>query len=48
MQNTLQFILGKRSLDEWDAYVAELEGKNMSAYINLINNAYERYKQQHG
>ncbi|MBX6385027.1 MAG: extracellular solute-binding protein [Microbispora sp.] len=48
MSNTLSFILGKRSFDEWDAYVQELEAKNMSAYINLINNAYERYKKEHG
>ncbi|WP_055478786.1 extracellular solute-binding protein [Sphaerimonospora mesophila] len=47
-QNTLNFILGKRSFDEWDAYVQELEAKNMSAYINLMNNAHERYKKEHG
>ncbi|ETK37830.1 ABC transporter substrate-binding protein [Microbispora sp. ATCC PTA-5024] len=47
-QNTLEFILGKRSFDEWDAYVKELEAKNMSSYINLVNNAYDRYKKEHG
>lgn len=46
--NTLKFILGKRSFDEWDAYVKELEAKNMASYIGLVNNAYERYKKQHG
>ena len=30
-QNTLKFILGQRPLSEWDAYVAELKGKNMDA-----------------
>ncbi|MFC6086018.1 ABC transporter substrate-binding protein [Sphaerisporangium aureirubrum] len=47
-QNTLGFILGKRDLGEWDAYVAELDGKNMTAYVTLVNNAYDRYKKEHG
>ncbi|GGL15734.1 sugar ABC transporter substrate-binding protein [Sphaerisporangium melleum] len=47
-QNSLKFVLGKRDFGEWDAYVAELDGKNMSAYVNLVNGAYERYKKAHG
>jgi putative aldouronate transport system substrate-binding protein len=47
-QQTLKFILGERDLSEWDAYVKELEGKNMTAYINLVNTAYERFKKEHG
>ncbi|KAA9373759.1 extracellular solute-binding protein [Microbispora cellulosiformans] len=47
-QNSLQFILGKRDFSEWDAYVQELEAKSMSAYVNLANSAYERYKKEHG
>ncbi|MBE3011967.1 extracellular solute-binding protein [Microbispora sp. NEAU-D428] len=47
-QNMLNFILGKRSFDEWDAYVKELEAKNMSSYVNLVNSAYDRYKKEHG
>ncbi|TMR25321.1 extracellular solute-binding protein [Nonomuraea turkmeniaca] len=47
-QQTLKFILGERDLSEWDAYVKELEGKNMTAYINLVNTAYDRFKKQHG
>ena len=47
-QNTLKFILGKRPLSEWDAYVKELEGKNMTSYIDLVNTAHERFKKQHG
>ncbi|WP_405148210.1 extracellular solute-binding protein [Sphaerisporangium sp. NBC_01403] len=47
-QNTLKFIIGKRDFGDWDAYVSELEGKNMSSYVNLVNNAYERFKKQHG
>ncbi|MET7337601.1 extracellular solute-binding protein [Nonomuraea sp. NPDC005650] len=47
-QQTLKFVLGERDLSEWDAYVKELEGKNMTSYINLVNSAYERFKKDHG
>jgi putative aldouronate transport system substrate-binding protein len=47
-QNTLKFILGKRDLGEWATYVSELDGNNMSSYMNLVNGAYERFKKQHG
>jgi len=42
-QNTAAFILGQRSLDEWDAYVSELEGMNMPQYLELVNAAQQRY-----
>ena len=42
-QGTLQFILGNRDLSEWDAYVAELEGKGMGTYMDLVNKAHDRY-----
>lgn len=38
-QNTAAFILGQRSLDDWDAYVAELESSGMSAYVELVNDS---------
>ncbi|GAA4084107.1 extracellular solute-binding protein [Nonomuraea soli] len=47
-QNTLNFILGKRDLAEWDAYAKELEGKNLAAYVDLINKAHVRFKEKHG
>lgn len=47
-QNTLAFITGQRDLGEWDAYVEELEGQNMTKYIDLVNGAYERYQEEHG
>ncbi|MEU4514987.1 extracellular solute-binding protein [Nonomuraea wenchangensis] len=47
-QQTLKFILGERDLGEWDAYVKELEGKNMTSYVNLVNTAYDRFKKEHG
>jgi len=47
-QNTLRFVLGKRPLSEWDAYVAELKAKNMDQYIGLHNKAYENFKKAGG
>ncbi len=47
-QQTLKFILGARPLSEWDAYVAELKGKNSARYIEVVNAAYNRYKKKHG
>ncbi|SDT26376.1 ABC transporter substrate-binding protein [Actinoplanes derwentensis] len=47
-QNTLKFALGQRPLSEWDAYVKELEGKNSTKYLDIVNKAYERYKKAHG
>ncbi|MBD3943211.1 extracellular solute-binding protein [Microbacterium sp. NEAU-LLC] len=47
-QNTAAFILGQRSLDEWDAYVSELEGMNMTQYIDIVNEAQQRYAEANG
>jgi putative aldouronate transport system substrate-binding protein len=47
-QQTLQFILGKRPLSQWDAYVSELRGKNMDQFVDVVNKAYQAYKQKHG
>jgi putative aldouronate transport system substrate-binding protein len=47
-QQTLKFILGARPLSEWDAYVSELKGKNMTRYVEVVNAAYNRYKKAHG
>lgn len=41
-QNIARFILGQRDLGEWDAYVAELEGMNMRAYLDVVNEAQQR------
>ncbi|MBQ1090347.1 extracellular solute-binding protein [Streptomyces sp. B93] len=46
-QNTLQFILGKRPLSEWDDYVSELKAKNMDRFIELHHTAYERFRKEH-
>jgi putative aldouronate transport system substrate-binding protein len=47
-QETLKFVLGQRPFDEWDAYVGELQGLNMDDYINAINEAHQRYQEEHG
>jgi putative aldouronate transport system substrate-binding protein len=47
-QETLKFALGQRALGEWDAYVSELEGLNMNEYIGMINEAHQRYQEEHG
>ncbi|MGC9665326.1 extracellular solute-binding protein [Planosporangium sp. 12N6] len=47
-QMTLKFVLGQRPLSEWDAYVTELKGKNMTQYMDLVAKAYDRYKKNHG
>ncbi len=43
-QSTLQFIVGQRSLDEWDEYVEEVKGKNSEQYMEMVNNAYKEFK----
>ncbi|MGW0471020.1 ABC transporter substrate-binding protein [Streptomyces coeruleorubidus] len=48
IQNTLQFVLGKRPLSEWNAYLAELKSKNMQQLVDLHNKAYERFKKENG
>lgn len=47
-QGTVQFILGQRDLSEWDAFVAELEGKGATQYIDVVNGARERYVADNG
>jgi putative aldouronate transport system substrate-binding protein len=47
-QNTAQFILGQRSIEDWDAYVSELEGMNMTAYLEVVNGAQQRYAEANG
>lgn len=48
VQNSLQFILGKRPLAAWDTYLAELKAKNMGRLVDLHNKAYERFKKENG
>lgn len=41
-QNTAAFILGQRSLDEWDKHIAELESASMQQYVDLMNSAVQK------
>jgi putative aldouronate transport system substrate-binding protein len=45
---TLQFILGKRPLSQWDQYVSELESQGASRFVSLYNQAHATYKQKYG
>jgi putative aldouronate transport system substrate-binding protein len=47
-QQTLRFILGKRPLSEWDAYVSELKSKNSDRYVDIVNKAHQTYHSNHG
>ena len=47
-QQTLKFILGKRPFSDWSTYLGELKGQNMTNYIDLVNKAYQRFKNKHG
>ncbi len=44
MTQTLQFILGQRSLSEWDAFVEEVNGLGAQDYLELVNTAKERFE----
>ncbi|MFD8224051.1 extracellular solute-binding protein [Streptomyces massasporeus] len=48
IQNTLQFVLGKRPMSDWNAHVAELKAKNMQQLVDLHNKAYERFRKENG
>lgn len=45
---TLKFILGQRPMTEWDAFVAELKGKNADQFMELVQKAYDRFEKEHG
>ncbi len=47
-QGTVQFILGQRDLSEWDAFVADLESKGATQYVDIVNGARERYVAENG
>lgn len=39
--NIANFVLGNRSLDEWDKYCAELESMGVERYVELAQEAYD-------
>lgn len=44
-QWTAEFVQGKRSLDEFDSFVAQLNRMGLEQLIDIYETAYERYKQ---
>ena len=42
--NSAAFAIGRRSLDEWDAYVKEIENMNLSRYLELVAKTYDGSK----
>ncbi|GAA4919192.1 extracellular solute-binding protein [Nesterenkonia rhizosphaerae] len=40
-----EFIVGNRSMDQWDDFVAELEGAGLAQFVELHNEAYQRHKE---
>jgi putative aldouronate transport system substrate-binding protein len=47
-QGTIQFILGQRDLSEWDAFVADVESKGATQYVDVVNGARDRYVSENG
>jgi putative aldouronate transport system substrate-binding protein len=47
-EQSLKFVLGTRSLSQWDGFVSELKAKNSQQYIDVVNKAADRYKKEHG
>jgi putative aldouronate transport system substrate-binding protein len=43
-QQTLQFILGKRPLSQWDSYLGELQTEGATQFVSNYNKAYSTYK----
>lgn len=43
---TAQFITGARDLENWDEFVAELEGQGLEDFVELHNDAYQRAQEE--
>lgn len=41
-ENITKFIVGDRSFDEWDAYIAEFDKLQLDRFIEIIQTAYDR------
>ena len=46
-QNASQFVTGARSLDEWDAFCAELDALKIDRYAELYNKYYKLIRHNH-
>jgi putative aldouronate transport system substrate-binding protein len=47
-QQTLKFVLGQRPMNQWDAFVQELNGKGAEKYLKMVNDAHATYEKDHG
>ena len=45
---TLQFILGERDIEEWDAFQQELQAAGLQNYVDLVNTARDRFEETAG
>ena len=43
-EQQIKFLTGARSLDEYDAFIAELETLNYKGVLEVWNAAYDRFK----
>ncbi|MEK3883259.1 extracellular solute-binding protein [Paenibacillus sp. PL2-23] len=43
-QMEAKFVLGKESFDNWDSYVSTLKKMNVDEYVEIYQNAYDRWK----
>ncbi|MGX7100177.1 sugar ABC transporter substrate-binding protein [Globicatella sp. HMSC072A10] len=43
-QATLQFILGNRSLEDYEMFIEELKGLGLDQYMEMVNTAYQNAK----
>ena len=41
-ENVIRFIVGDRSLDTWDAYLAEFQRMNLDRLLTITQAAYSR------
>ncbi|HEY7222622.1 MAG TPA: extracellular solute-binding protein [Micromonosporaceae bacterium] len=46
MQESLKFILGSRSFDDWGNFVKELDGLDAQTYLGLVTDAYNAFQQR--
>lgn len=43
MESIAAFVTGDKSLDEFDAFVEEIQGMNIDGYLEIQQAAYDRY-----
>ncbi len=45
-ENALKFVVGTRSFDEWDAFMAEIDNMGVAAALIIMNDAMARYNER--